>query len=90
MRDEFDRTPDRRRAAELLLGYLHTAGAPLWPGADGLTVQEVLLAYPWAAAAGQVPALRELLACHPDLAEELKHLVPPGRSGPEHCAGRES
>jgi hypothetical protein len=83
MCDELDQTPDQQRAAvELLLGYLHTAGAPVWPGADGLTVLEVLLAYPQAAVAGQVPASQQLLARHPDLGEELKHLLSLGRLGP--------
>lgn len=70
--------PDRRaeeertaRVRELLLAHLRSAAVPLWPGADGLTLEDVLLAYPQAAAAGRVPDLRQLLREHPELAEEL-------------------
>jgi hypothetical protein len=56
---------------EVLLGYLQAAGCPLWPGADGLTVAEVLLSYFPNAAAGRVPDRQELLQRHPDLREAL-------------------
>jgi hypothetical protein len=50
---------------EVLLGYLQTEGAFPWPGADGLTVDEVLAARLW-----RVPGLAELRRRHPDLADE--------------------
>jgi len=65
--------PEERKARvrELLLGHLRSAAVPLWPGADGLTLEDALLGYPQAAAAGRVPDLRQLLSEHPDLADEL-------------------
>jgi hypothetical protein len=62
------------RVRELLLGYLQAAVVPLWPGTDGLTMQDALVSYPQAAAAGRVPDLRQLLRDHPALAEELTAL----------------
>jgi hypothetical protein len=61
----------KARVRELLLGHLRSAAVPLWPGADGLTLEDALLGYPQAAAAGRVPDLRQLLSEHPDLADEL-------------------
>ena len=72
-----------QRLHELLLGYLGCPRVRLWPGADGLTLDEILRSYPEAAAAGQVPGLAELRARHPELAGELDaFFAGPGRSGP--------
>jgi hypothetical protein len=64
------------RLQELLLGYLEEAEAPSWPGADGLTVQDVLRTYPVYEAAGRVPDRQELLRRHPDLREALLTFFP--------------
>jgi hypothetical protein len=61
----------RQALCELLLGYLRAANVPAWPGADGLTVHEVLATYPQASSAGQVPNLEQLLRERSDLQEEL-------------------
>ncbi len=55
----------------ILLGYLQCRAAALWPGSDGLTVDDILRSYPQAAAAGLVPDLPELRRRFPDLAESL-------------------
>jgi hypothetical protein len=74
MPDELAPEVRQSRVRELLLGYLQAAAVPLWPGADGLTLQDALRSYPQAAAAGRVPGLRQLLRDHPALAEELTAL----------------
>jgi hypothetical protein len=60
---------------EVLLAYLQGPGAAGWPGADGLTLDDVLHTYPQAMAAGLVPGWRELLDEHPDLADDLRALL---------------
>jgi hypothetical protein len=57
---------------DLLLGYLLGAAAPAWPGADGLTLDEVLRSYPQAAAAHAVPEPDRLLHRYPHLRAELE------------------
>ncbi len=90
MTDKLDQAVSHRRAAaELLLRLLCTAGLPPWPGADGLTVQDILQMYPQAAAAGRVPTPRALLALYPHLAEALRHLLLTFASGVEPPVDRE-
>jgi len=55
----------------ILLGYLHCRAAGLWPGSDGITVDDILRSYPQAAAAGRVPDLPELRRRFPDLTDSL-------------------
>jgi hypothetical protein len=69
MHDEI--TAACRQLEEVLLGYLQAAYSPRWPGADGLTVQDVLASYPGAAATGRVPDRETLLLRHPELADAL-------------------
>lgn len=68
---EHDAADQCRRLHELLLAYLRAADAPRWPGADSVTVDDVLLSYPQAAAAGLVPDLPALQTGHPELANAL-------------------
>ena len=61
---------------ELVLGYLCAVGAPHWPGADGLTVEDALLSYPQAASAGLVPGPQELRHRYPELVDALAFFFP--------------
>jgi hypothetical protein len=63
--------PAARQVTEILLGYLQCRAGRLWPGSDGVTLDEVLRSYPQAAAARLVPDLPELLRRYPDLAAEM-------------------
>jgi hypothetical protein len=56
-----------RRLPEILLGYLQAAQVSVWPGVDGLTVDDVVARYPEAVAQGKVPDWLELLRRHPEL-----------------------
>jgi hypothetical protein len=70
--DRHDVSDAGRRLHELLLEHLRAADAPAWPGADGLTLEEVLHSYPQAAAEGLVPDLRVLLEEHPELGDAVR------------------
>ena len=73
MSDALSDQPDGRTSVNaLLLDYLSLPGVTTWPGADALTVEEVLASYPEAVAAGRAPALDELIAQHPKLTDELR------------------
>jgi hypothetical protein len=75
-----DATPAEQVRA-ILLGHLQCRAAGLWPGSDGITVDDILGSYQQAAAAGRVPDLPELRRRFPDLDAAL------ARWFAEHAAG---
>jgi hypothetical protein len=56
---------------EVLLQYMRNSDCPSWPGADGLTVPEVVRSYPQYAASGRVPDLSSLLRRHAQLRDAI-------------------
>ena len=61
-----------RRLWEIPLGYLEAGDCvATWAGGDGLTIEDVLDAYPEAVARGKVPNWQQLLCRHPELEAEL-------------------
>ena len=55
----------------VLLDLLMSSNALPWPGADGVTVEEVLAAYIPASEKKRVPDREELIRRHPELASEI-------------------
>ncbi len=79
--------PDRcqccgRCLRDVLLAHLQAEGALPWPGADGLTVEEVLADYSVAAALGRVPDQEELRVCYPELGAEIRAFFAGGAGCP--------
>lgn len=62
----------RGQTTELLAGYLLASPRFRFPGCDGLTIEEVVIAeYPRAAAAGYVPSPADLARKHTNLANAI-------------------
>ena len=71
--------PDCRRTSrdllsQVLLEYLRASRVGGWPGADGLTEDDIFNCYPQALADGEVPGWHELQSRFPSLASELRTL----------------
>ena len=49
---------------QVLLDYLQASWVVAWPGADGLTEDDILNCYPQASVAGKVPDWQELCRRH--------------------------
>jgi hypothetical protein len=76
-----DPTPAEQVRA-ILLGYLQCRAAGLWPGSDGITLDDILGSYQQAAGAGRVPDLPELLRRFPDLDAALASWFAGHAAGP--------
>ena len=71
--------PDCRRTSrdllsQVLLEYLRASRVGGWPGADGLTEDDIVNCYPQALADGEVPGWHELQSRFPSLASVLRAL----------------
>jgi hypothetical protein len=56
----------------VLLDLMMSPNALSWPGADGVTVEEVLAAYVPASEQRRVPNQEELIRRHPELTSEIR------------------
>ncbi len=56
----------------VLLDLMMSPNALSWPGADGLTVEDVLAAYIPASEQRRVPDQEELIRRHPELTPEIR------------------
>ena len=69
---------NRRTSADLLrqvlVDYLLASRVVAWPGADGLTADDILSFYPQASVAGEVPDQQELCLRHAELIAEIQSL----------------
>ena len=61
----------KARLREVLLELLQLGPVGTWPGCDGMTVDDILDHLPQAVADGKVAEWQQLLARHPDIADEL-------------------
>jgi hypothetical protein len=68
------RIPSSILLRQILLDYLQTSWVAGWPGADGLTEDDVLSTYHQASVAGKVPDWRELCRRHTELIAEIRTL----------------
>ena len=71
----------------ILLDLMLSRSALPWPGADGVTVEEVLAAYVPASEEGRAPGEADLIRRHPELAVEIRSFFaldgePPAFCGP--------
>ena len=70
---------DKRKTSDdllrqVLLDYLRASRVVRWPGADGLTDDDIVDCYPTAISAGDVPGWNELQTRFPELVGELHAL----------------
>lgn len=59
---------------DILLRYLQRSSVVDWPGADGLTEDDILDRYPLAIALGEAPGHQQLCRAHPELTSEIQTL----------------